>query len=168
MTIKFYSAIAFVLAKPIIKTAESFSAKPYLCPADKWTIGWGSTRYEDGTPVREGDLNVNVARAEVLLTYAMMRVDKQMQRLITRQPTNHQHAAFLSLCYNIGVGCHDGVKGDFADSDMLHYFNTGNDAGVASEFPLWNKARVKGRLVPLPGLTTRRAVELALYQTPDK
>ena len=35
----------------IIKKYEGFSAKPYLCPANVPTIGFGSTRWFDGARI---------------------------------------------------------------------------------------------------------------------
>ena len=32
----------------LIKEFESFKSKPYLCPSQKATIGFGSTYYPDG------------------------------------------------------------------------------------------------------------------------
>lgn len=166
--ILFPLAVAFVLAKPVIKTAEAFCAAPYMCPAGKPSIGWGTTRYEDGLPVRMVDAAITTARGDVLLTHGMMRVEQGMRPLIKRQPTAHQYAALISLTYNIGVGCHDGVKGDFADSTLLDKFNQGDIEGAAEEFLKWDKAHVGGKLTVLAGLTKRRAIERTLFLTPDK
>jgi lysozyme len=91
----------------------------------------------------------------------------QMPGIITRPPTVHQAAALLCLAYNVGVGAHDGVKGDLADSTLLARFNAGNFTGAADQFLVWNKARVGGKLVVLPGLDTRRHVERDLFLTLD-
>jgi lysozyme len=166
--ILFPVAVAFVLAKPVIMRAEGFCATPYMCPAGKPSIGYGSTYYEDGSPVKIGDFSISQSRGGLILTHAMMRVEGQMRPLLTRKPTSHQYAAMLDLTYNIGVGCHDGVKGDFADSTLLAKFNKGDIEGAAEEFLRWNKAHVKGVLTTLPGLVTRRHTDRALFLTPDK
>lgn len=166
--ILFPVAVAFVLARPPIKAAEDFCPTPYTCPAGKPTIGWGTTRYEDGTPVKLTDRSIEPPRGDVLLTYGMMRVEKQLRPLIKRLPTAHQYAAFVSLTYNIGVGCHDGVKGDFADSTLLAKFNAGDILGAADEFAKWVYAHEHGKAVILPGLVTRRAIERTMFLTPDK
>jgi lysozyme len=166
--IVFPAAVAFVLARPVIKHEEDFCASPYLCAASRPTVGWGSTKYEDGKPVKLTDPAITPARGDVLLTYGMMRVDKQLRPLFTRQPTAHQYAAILSLGYNVGVGCHDGIKNDLADSTLLEMFNAGDTQGAADQFPLWNKAHVNGKVVALDGLTKRRALERTLFLTPDK
>lgn len=49
------------------KGEEGFSATPYIPTAgDVPTIGHGSTRYEDGTPVQLGDPPITSKRAELL------------------------------------------------------------------------------------------------------
>ena len=47
----------------LIKEFEGFRSQAYQCPAGQWTIGYGSTTYEDGTKVKEGD-TINEADAE--------------------------------------------------------------------------------------------------------
>lgn len=37
----------------LIKVFEGFSAKAYRCPANVPTIGYGTTRYPDGRPVKD-------------------------------------------------------------------------------------------------------------------
>lgn len=162
-------AAAFVLAQPIIKNAEGFEARPYMCPAGKATIGWGTTRYPDGRPVTMQDAAVSQVFAQTFLEAAAKRVLAQLQMpgLIARSPTVHQAGAFLSLAYNIGVGAHDGVKGDIADSDLLDFFNHGDLLRCSHEFIKWNKAHVRGVLTILPGLTVRRLAERNLFLTPD-
>jgi lysozyme len=155
----------FKLAKPLIKEAEGFRAHPYLCPAGKWTIGFGTTRYPNGKRVQEGDYphGIEPQWAELCLTASMGRVADQLRELFKRDPTPAQYAAVLSLAYNVGVGAHDGVKGDVADSTLIEKFNSGDLEGAADEFPKWCKARVGGVLTVLPGLVTRRAHERLLF-----
>ena len=40
-----------------------FSKEAYKCPAGVWTIGYGSTHYEDGQAVKSGDV-ISQAYAE--------------------------------------------------------------------------------------------------------
>lgn len=37
----------------LVKNSEGLKLKAYLCPAGKWTIGYGSTLYEDGSKVKK-------------------------------------------------------------------------------------------------------------------
>lgn len=158
-------AAIFAVAEPLIARFEHFEPKPYLCPAGVPTIGYGSTRYPDGRKVTLADQPCSEAEARVYLEYAMRRVlaDLQACGAITRAPTVNQAAALLSLAYNVGVGVHDGRKGDLADSSLLECFDRGDLAGTAFHFLDWNKARVDGVLQPLAGLTTRRQAERDLF-----
>jgi lysozyme len=162
-------AAVLTLAKPVIKKFEGYSAKPYLCPAQKWTIAWGTTRYPSGKPVAPNDYPDGIPEdfAGVCLVSAMIRVNGSLSPLVTRMPTVHEAAALLCLAYNIGVGVHDGIKGDLADSTLLEKFNAGAVDAAAEQFLVWNKAHVNGVLQTLPGLTVRREAERALFLTPD-
>jgi GH24 family phage-related lysozyme (muramidase) len=135
----------------------------------KPTIGYGTTRYPDGRKVSLSDHPCSRIEAKVYLEYAMRRVLEGLQGsgAVTRPPTLHQAAALESLAYNIGVGVHDGIKGDLADSTLLARFNAGDIAGAADQFLVWNKAHVNGNLVAIDGLTRRREAERRLFLTPD-
>lgn len=74
---------------------------------------------------------------------------------LRRPGWDYPRAAALSLTYNIGVG-------GFCRSRVRQLFDAGNLIGACNAFLSWNKARVKGRLQALPGLTTRRTRERAL------
>lgn len=67
-------------------------------------------------------------------------------------------AAFGDAVFNMGptVACNK------AQSRAAQYLYVGNYAAACNELPKWNKARVAGVLVALPGLTKRRAAEQAL------
>lgn len=162
-------ADVLALAKPLIKQFEGFAAKPYLCPAGKPTIAWGCTTYPSGKAVAMGDYPQGIPDdfAGVCLVSAMLRTLGQLKPLLTRSPTVHQAAALLCLAYNVGVGCHDGVKGDIADSTLLEAFNAGDFESAASRFLDWDKAHVSGVLTVLPGLKKRREAERVLFLTPD-
>lgn len=158
----------FVVAEPIIMTFESFRARPYLCSAGKPTIGYGTTRYPSGVKVTLADKPCSETEGRVYLRYSMGRVlaDLQKPGMVTRSPTVKQAAALLSLAYNCGVGAHDGVKGDIADSTLLARFNSGEIQACADQFLLWNKARVGGVLQSVSGLTNRRRAERLLFLAP--
>jgi lysozyme len=157
------------LAKPLIEKFEGFAPRPYLCPAGHWTIGWGATAYPNGKPVMRDDYPGGIPEdfAALCLVAAMLHVGESLAFCITRRPTLHQAAALISLGFNVGVGAHDGIKGDLADSALLSKFNAGDSAGAADQFPIWNKAHVGGVLRVLPGLTRRREAERNMFLTPD-
>jgi lysozyme len=81
-----------------------------------------------------------------------------VRRLVTTKITQAQFDALTSLVFNIG-------EGNFASSTLLRKLNAGDCWGAGAQFPRWNKGRVKGKLVVLPGLTTRRADERKTFET---
>lgn len=155
----------FATAEPIIKGAEGLRLTAYLCPAQKWTIGWGCTYHPNGIPISAGDRLKDEAEAEVYLRASENRELDRLERsgALTRSPNINQAGAFLSLAYNVPLGVHDGVKGDLADSSLFACFNAGDDQGAARHFLDWDKAHVRGVLVVLPGLAKRRTTERDLF-----
>lgn len=137
----------------LIKRFEGFYADAYLCPASIPTIGYGSTRWMDGKPIKLGQV-ITINGAEKLLMYELNQKSKSLQDL---NLTQQQFDSCLSLIYNIG-------QGNFGKSTLLKKIKVNpNDATIADEFLKWNKIRVKGEGVPLNGLTIRRKAERDLY-----
>jgi GH24 family phage-related lysozyme (muramidase) len=64
-------------------------------------------------------------------------------------------AAFGDAVFNMGstIACNREA------SSAARYLYKGQLLAACNELPKWNKARVAGVLVPLPGLTKRRAIE---------
>jgi len=130
----------------LVKSRESCRLAAYLCPGGAWTIGYGHA----GPEVHEG-LRISAAEAKSLLTADLVIFDVAVSRLCPNASAE-QHAAMVSLCFNIGIAA-------FARSSVARLHNAGRHAQAAQAFALWNKAA--GRV--LPGLVTRRAAEAALY-----
>lgn len=130
--------------------------KAYLCPAGKWTIGYG---HIEG--VKPGDTLPSKAAAEMLLDDDLVQwADGVEDALAGAQTNQHEFDAMVSLAFNVGVG-------GFRQSTVLRLHKAGDKNGAARAFGMWNKAMVGGRLVEMAGLTRRRAAESALYLTPD-
>jgi lysozyme len=137
--------------------------KPYLCPAGKWTIGYGHVIL----PGEDFAIPMSEKTASELLFTDLDKFDEQVKRLLKREPTQQQLDALVSFAFNTGVGKADGIKGDFADSDMLRYFNEGKLQLCAAEFGKWVYATVKGKKVILQGLVYRRKTEAGLLLSGD-
>jgi GH24 family phage-related lysozyme (muramidase) len=73
----------------------------------------------------------------------------------------HQLAAFADAVYNLGPR----LVCDTKASTAARKLQAGDVVGACNELPKWNKARVAGAMVALPGLTKRRAVERHLCLT---
>lgn len=135
----------------LIKEFEGLRLKAYKCPADVWTIGYGST----GSHVTPG-LVITEARAEELLREDLTRFERAVDKMAS-PATDNQFAAMVSLAFNVGEG-----DGGFKTSTLRRKHNEGDYAGAANEFKRWNRAG--GRV--LAGLSRRRAAEAQLYRTP--
>jgi len=142
----------------IIKRSEGLRLKAYKCPADVWTIGYGST----GSHVRPG-LVITEAQADELLRSDVRRFEDDVAALIKDAPTtDNQFSALVSLAFNIGSDIdQDSIPEGLGDSSLLRKHLAGDYAGAALEFGKW----IYGGGKRLEGLVTRRAAEAALYRT---
>lgn len=124
--------------------------RAYRCPAGKWTCGFGETERITPTTV------CTERQAWDWLCVDIAKRTAAVQAMCTRDPGPHELGAMVSLAYNIGLAA-------LKTSTVLRAHNAGDSAAAARAFGLFNKARVNGQLVPLAGLTRRRAREAALY-----
>ena len=139
-------------AVQIVAEFEGFKATAYLCPAGVWTIGYGTTRWDNGAPVVRGDGPVTQEAARRMLRRDLDDAARALDRLVTVPLTEHQRAALISLIYNIGAGA-------FERSTLRAHLNAGRYVSAAGEFTRWNK----GGGAVLPGLVRRRAAEVRLF-----
>ena len=139
-------------AVELIAGFEGFRAKPYLCPAGRWTIGYGSTRLLDGSPVTEHTPPVTKAQASTLMLKTLGPVADFIDSLVQVPTTDPQEAALQSFVYNVG-------QGSFETSTLLQKLNAGDYLGAGEEFLRWNRGGGK----VLPGLTVRRETESRLF-----
>lgn len=142
-------------AVALIAESEGLRLTAYRCPAGRPTIAYGET---DG--VQMGD-TCTKEQADRWLLEDLQDRTQQVRALCTRSPGANELGSLVSLAYNIGVGA-------LAGSTALRQHNSGDHLAAARAICLWDKARVGGVLTVLPGLTARRAREMALYLTPDE
>jgi lysozyme len=144
----------------LVKKYEGLSLTPYICPAGVPSIGYGCTYKEQGQPVTRKDPAISQERAESLLKRHLELFWFKVDTLVRPELNLNQMSALTSLAYNIGIAA-------FSTSTLLRKVNDDHeDPTIADEFRRWNKARVAGRLVVLPGLVKRRQEELTLYYLP--
>ena len=137
--------------KDIIKKWEGLRLKAYLCPAGVPTIGYGHT-YN----VKMGQ-TISVAQAEMFLDHDYQNAEEQVLSLVKVPLTENQLGALTSFVFNLG-------SGNLRISTLLRKLNLGDYRGAAEQFGAWNKARVKGAMVALDGLTKRRKCERQLFE----
>jgi GH24 family phage-related lysozyme (muramidase) len=144
----------------IIKEFEGCHLSAYPDPlsgGDPWTIGYGTTRFPDGSAVQRGD-KINVIEADMLLR---LEVDRIAERLRTiphwASMADPQRCALISFAYNLGAGFYgstgfETISAALRDKDwasvpaaMLLYRNPGTavEAGLLrrrkAEGALWQK-----------------------------
>jgi len=116
-----------------LKQEEGFRPVKYVDIGGKWTIGYGHLLLAD----EDGDVVLTEGQAENLLLNDLEPLERKMVPLFACQPSQCQWDAMCSLVFNVGVGVHDGRKGDFADSSLVDKLNRGLVNEAADEFLYW-------------------------------
>ena len=141
------------LAAELCIRFEGFVSKPYLCPANVPTIGYGSTYYANGTKVTLNDPPMSEKEAHALLMVELEHtylpgVVRNCPILLTDE---RKCNSIVSWCYNLGVG-------RLQTSTLKRKINASDWEGAKEQLMLWNKGGGK----VLAGLTKRRVAECAL------
>lgn len=145
---------AINLAAGLCREFEGFYPKPYLCPANVATIGIGTTRYENGTPVTLADPAIDAQRAEELLSFELKHVCvpgvfRMCPNLVAEEPG--RIAALIDWTYNLGVG-------RLQTSTLRRVVSKGDWLEAKTQIKRW----VYGGGRVLPGLVKRRQAEILL------
>jgi GH24 family phage-related lysozyme (muramidase) len=137
-------AIATAVAIPM----EGLRQFAYYDPPGVLTVCYGST-----TDVVKGK-KYSLEECKQRLDNDMLDAVLTVERCVPGLPDNVL-AAFGDAVYNIGprIAC------DTNRSTAARLLKAGNIEGACNELPKWNKARVAGVMVTLPGLTKRRNLE---------
>ena len=135
----------------LIAQFEGCYLQAYLCPANVWTIGIGTTIYPNGVKVKKGD-KCTLEQAHKYLAHDMIEFEKTVNDSVKVPLSQNQFDALVSLSYNIGSTA-------FKNSTLLKKLNAKDYAGAADQFPRWNKGGGK----VLKGLVRRREAERALF-----
>lgn len=139
-----------------LSDATSFST--YVDDTGHLTIGWGHT----GADVRKGK-TITRAEADALFDADVSEIERSLNKSLPlfKFITQGMFDAFVSFSFNAGLGnlktstmWRESQKATSRDE----HFQKAADA-----FLLWNKGTVKGKKVPLAGLTKRRKWEREFY-----
>ena len=138
-----------IIATALAVPAEGLRQWAYYDPPGILTVCYGHTG-----PDVVANVKYSLDKCKALLTEDMMDAVEQVEKCHPNLPQN-VHAAFADAVFNLGpkVAC---------NSTASRYLQAGDYDSACRELPLWNKARVAGILVPLPGLTKRRNAEMQL------
>ena len=135
----------------LIKNFEGLKLKAYVCSGLKNTIGYGTTIYPNGNPVKLGD-TCTLAQAESYLKNDLKRFEEGVTRLVGLPIHQLMFDSLVSFAYNLGLG-------NLQSSTLLKKVNLGKFEEVPQEFLKWNRAN--GKI--LSGLTRRRESEKNLF-----
>jgi GH24 family phage-related lysozyme (muramidase) len=95
-------------ALKIIREFEGCHLDAYPDPlsgGEPFTIGYGTTRYGDGRPVRRGD-RINAIEADMLLRQKVDRIAAKLAKDVPgwKEMADQQRCALVSFAYNLGAG----------------------------------------------------------------
>lgn len=132
----------------LIKRYEGLRLKAYKCPAGIPTIGYGHTR----------GVTMGMTITEEIADHLLQEDVAPIERLLNGMKINFRQGQFDALCswiFNLG-------SGSFNSSTLKKKIVAGApDKEILVEIRKWDKAKVNGKTVALPGLTKRRAEECA-------
>lgn len=144
---------ALEVAANLCRRFEGLYLKPYLCPAGVPTIGWGTTRYHNGRPVRLTDPPISKEYADALLYADLDRFQSDVLALCPglAGSSGSRIGAIVDFAYNLGTP-------RLKASTLRKRINERNWQAVKSELMKWVNAGGK----PLRGLVLRRQAEADL------
>jgi lysozyme len=151
---------------------EGYRNKPYLCPANIWTIGFGRVLYQEQIRLpmvrKEGYTGLirsdyqlkgednRVWSKDELVNLFKVDIDTFERGVLRLSPTLASHQskfdAVVSFAYNAGLG-------NYQRSTIRMKVNRGDWDGAAEAFMSWTKAGGK----EVSGLVKRRKAEVALF-----
>ena len=134
-------------AEDLIKKFESCHLTAYKCPAEVWTIGWGTT----GRGVQEG-LTITQKSADYMLKAHIEDISLDLTDIFGKSLEQNEFDAIVCFVYNIGLGA-------FKKSTMCKLLLEKKMGQAALEFDRW--VFVKGERSK--GLTNRREAEKELF-----
>lgn len=148
----------------LIKAFEGCKKRPYRCPAQLWTVGFGKLMYPDQAvlkvperlayPLRSEDDRVfSQEEIDAFLIEELRSTERGVARLCPASVNNQgQFDALVSFAFNCGLGT-------LQRSTLRAKYNRGEIEEAGDEFLKYVKAAGK----ELPGLVRRRNAERALY-----
>jgi lysozyme len=142
----------------IIKNFEGLRLSAYRDVAGVWTIGYGSTRYHDGKPVKPGDQLSSDVQADAIFRNTMGPYEDAVNEAVKVSLTQNQFDALVSFTYNEGTGALQG-------STLLVKLNERNYTEAAAHFMAWDKITdpQTGKKVICDTLVQRRKEESQLF-----
>ena len=144
-------AAAVTIATALAIPMEGLRQWAYYDPPGILTVCYGTT-----TNVVKGK-KYSIDECKTLLDRDMLQAVNTVEKCAPGLPVNAL-AAFGDAVYNMGptIAC------DTQRSTAAKLLKAGKVEEACKQLPRWNKARVMGKMVELPGLTKRRNAEMEL------
>lgn len=145
------------LASDLVKRLEGCRLTGYLDSVGVPTNGYGHTGPEvrAGQPITQDQADRNLLHD---LIRAYCRLESATSPGALDKLRDHQRAALISFVYNVGADPSWTIWKDIS---------AGNLDDVPVQMRRFNKGRVHGKLVVIPGLNNRREAEVAFWNTAD-
>lgn len=145
----------------LIKSFEGLMLQAYKDIAGVWTIGYGSTRYQNGEAIKPSDRLSTEVQANLLLQNTLGKYEAAVNSYVLVPLTQNQYDALVSFAYNLGTNA-------LLHSTLLKKLNEKDYTAAADWFARWNKITdpQTGNKIASDTLTKRRAKESALFKRP--
>lgn len=138
----------------LLVQVEGLKTKAYKDTKGIWTIGIGSTYYENGEKVKEGD-SLTKEECYHLFELTKSKYEKPINDSIKVPLTQNQFNALFLFCYNIGAT-------GFKNSTVVRLINSGvSRKDIEAAFMMW-KGKTKNKLGQFV-LESRRQFEINTY-----
>ncbi len=133
------------------------NAVSYRCAANKATIGYGSLKLIDGSPVQD-NMSISMQEAEDLLAHELIEYEGYINDMVNVQLSQNQFDALVSWVFNLGPN-------NLRSSTLLKVLNSTHVdwADIPYQIQRWNK--VNGKVSE--GLVKRRKSEALLFEGKD-
>lgn len=118
------------IALGLVRRWEGFRARPYLCPAGRATIGYGSTVYPDGRRVTLTDQPIDRETADAIARHDLSQRLPVVLTLCPGIDTGPRLGAILDFAYNLGLA-------NLRASTLRQRINAGRWEDVPAELMRW-------------------------------
>lgn len=148
------------------KKRSDGAVEAYPDPKVGWslpTIGWGTTKYPDGSSVKKDDVISRERAVECLMAELVYKCMPSLEAIPTwGQMNENQKGALYSFAYNLGAHFYNGGKFQSITRVCNLVESWGNHSWITEQFV---KYRNPGSSVEA-GLRRRREAEAKLFCTP--
>lgn len=138
-----------------IANFEGYSSKAYRDSGGTWTIGFGTTRYPDGSRIKEGDTCTH-EQAVSFFKNDLKSFGLDVERLVKRHLSQSEFDALVSFRYNAGTSYKSGGQWR-----LYNIWKLSANQTITTEY--WQDLAITSGGKVLNGLKRRRKAEADLY-----